>query len=331
MTVKRFPYILLSLLFAFVLSAAEPFSELDIGRILFISAPDRTPQSGAFVVFERVVSKNLIECHRYGSQEKVGIAPGKTAKMIYFEDSSPFHVTQLALYCILRGQEHLPVVELAEVFGDTSGRVEFLKRYQHVHRQLSRALGEEYQRRIKDDTDVETSEENLRQLLEDSELFSMAKKAAEQHHDFMLAVVLAQGHFRLAARNYTQFFPTAEGRQQAEIVLRQQKEALMELYRAHFKAGAVRRERFRALCPRARGLWSEAPAVAYGDLLKTVETSMASFAKLDDLSSIVDFQEWGTAMLNVLLLVENSKAARELEVEFDQVIAERTPPKAAAP
>ena len=327
---KRFFCIPASLLFASALAAAEPFSEHDIGRILFVPRQHRTVQSGPFLVFERTVSENLIECHRYGSREKVRIAPDRTAGMTFFEDASPFQVTQYALYCFLKGQEHAPVVELAKVIGDTSGRMAALKQYEHARNQWNRALDEEQRRRLKGDIDTETGEENIRQMLEDSVLFEMAKKAAE-NHDFMLAVMMAQRYFHLAARNWPKYFPTQEGRQQAETVLLRQKETLMELYRAHFKAGAVRRARFRALCPQAKGLWCEAPAAAYDDLLRAVEISKNSFLKLDDLSSVMDFQDWGTAMLNVLLLVENSPAGRELETEFDQVLAERNPPEAAAP
>jgi len=329
--VKNFFCILPALLFSFALSAARPLSEQDIGRILFVSHPDRTAQGASFLVFERVIDKNCIECHRYGSQEKVRIAPDRIIPTGYLEDSAPLYVTQLALYWVLKGREdspeNKPVVKLAKVIGDTSGRAEALRQYEEARRQLSDALEQEYRRGRRKEIDPETCEENIRLLLEDSVLFEMAKKAAEKH-DFMLAAMLAQRHFRLAEPKY---FSSSEGRQLAETLRRQQQEELLELYRAHVRAGAVRRERFRALCPRARGLWSEAPAVTYKDLLRTVEISKDSFLKLDDLSQDGEFQDWGTAMLNVLLLIENSPAGRELEAEFDRAMAERTPPGTASP
>ena len=107
----------------------------------------------------------------------------------------------------------------------------------------------------------------------------------------------------------------------------------MELYAAHFKAGAPRRERFRALCPQAGSLWSEPPAADYDKFRdQTVRRSHRSFEKLQsELSSIVDFQEWGSAMLNVLLLIENSPVGHFLETEFDQTLAEKNPPATASP
>lgn len=321
------------LFFLFLLTpigAAEPFSKSDAGRILFVPSQHRTRETGTFLVFERVVSPDTLECRRYGSQIKIRIAAEQVRKMIYSEDVPPLQVTQHALYAVVCNQANSPVVELAKVIGDSSGRMAALKQFGLARNQFVHNLNTEYRRRDKGDLDTETYEENVCQMLEDNGLFEMAKTAAE-NHDFLLAAAMAEGYFQLVTRNSSKFFLTADGRQLGNNVLLQQKDRLMELYLAHFKAGAVRRERFRALCPQARSLWSEAPAMDYAGFLSTVRRSMDSFLALDNLSSIVDFQEWGSAMLNALVLIEHSPAGRELETEFDQVLAERNPQGAASP
>ena len=167
-------------------------------------------------------------------------------------------------------------------------------------------------------------------MLEESVMFEMAKKAAETH-DFMLAAALAQQYFHMVKQNFSKLFPTPDGRHAGENVLLQQQEELVNLFREHIRAGELRRKRFRTLCPQARGLWSETPPVDYAGFLRTARKSMTSFLKLDDLSSTLDFQEWGIHMLNILLMIENSPVGRDLEAEFDRTITERDPSGATPP
>ena len=109
------------LFFLFLLTpigAAEPFSKSDAGRILFVPPQHRTRETGTFLVFERVVSPDTLECRRYGSQIKIRIAAEQVRKMIYSEDVPPLQVTQHALYAVVCNQANSPVVELAKVIGD---------------------------------------------------------------------------------------------------------------------------------------------------------------------------------------------------------------------
>jgi len=69
-------------------------------------------------------------------------------------------------------------------------------------------------------------------------------------------------------------------------------------------------------------LWDEAPPASYDQLLQVFDRSMRSFARLDELSQITDFQDWGGAMLDVLLLIEGSPGSKVLEEEFDRAIKE---------
>ena len=50
---------------------------------------------------------------------------------------------------------------------------------------------------------------------------------------------------------------------------------------------------------------------------KLLLSSMTSYHNLDNISRIFKPQDWGTAMLNVLLMLEGAQCASEMEKDFD--------------
>ena len=65
----------------------------------------------------------------------------------------------------------------------------------------------------------------------------------------------------------------------------------------------MRRAVFQQLYPNARGLWSQPPPTSYAEMKKLLLSSMTSYHNLDNISRIFKPQDWGTAMLNVLLML----------------------------
>ena len=299
------------------LPGAERFTAHDLGRLLY---RDAGSEAERFLVLDKIQPSGELECHVFGHTAPIRVSPGKVAKMIFYEHVPAFNVTQYALYSRLTGKTDTPAASFARICGDTTGRMEVIARYETARAQLLRLLREENLRRAENAVPPEIHEDNLRQLLEDAALFEIARKAAEQH-DFTLAVALAQDWFRLVERSVP---ATSGGRRVGAAIQARQKELLVELFAAHAALPSPRRERFRARFPRARGLWSEPAASTYAELLRATERSLQSFVRLEDLSSILDFQEWGGAMLDVLFLVENSPAGKDLEEEFDQAMQEKT-------
>ncbi len=111
---------------------------------------------------------------------------------------------------------------------------------------------------------------------------------------------------------------------EASEKLRQCERDLLELFaNQHLQANA-RKEMFQKFYPRARGLWSRTPPQSYAQLRNYFEQSMQAYFKLDELSQLTEPQDWGSTMLDTLLLIEGSPGAAELEKEFDLAMRKLT-------
>ncbi len=99
------------------------------------------------------------------------------------------------------------------------------------------------------------------------------------------------------------------------------RDGLVKEYRMQRQAvTSVREREFSRLCPDAFGQWKKSAPVSYNELLQIYAQCFKSYMKLDSLSPNADFPEWGSAMLDVLLLLPDSAAGEALEKEFDQAL-----------
>lgn len=309
------------LLLGLFLHGAEPFTENDIGRLLCLSRPVSGVPAGTFLVVDRVESPQEIACHVYGSTTGITIAPAEVTRLVFFDGVPAFTVTQYALYSYAFGHPEDYAVRLARLSGDPSGRMAVINEFETARNQFLQEVQNAINRRYAENLEVEDFEDRIRTLLDESTAFDAVKRAAAAN-DLALSIALAQAWFDTIRRNAGKLFATPAGRAAGMAALGKQQQYLLDLYRERGKLANVRRDQFRALCPKARGLWGEAPPASYDQLLQVFDRSMRSFARLDELSQITDFQDWGSAMLDVLLLVEGSPGSKVLEEEFDRAIKE---------
>lgn len=304
-----------------LLGAAEPFTSNDVGRLLCLNRPVAGTPAGSFLVVERLDSPQEIRCRVYGGTATVTVQPGEVAKLVFFEGANAFAITQYALYNYAFDRPDDDSVRLARIAGDDTGRMAVINEFEAVRNQFLQAVQSAIAKRSAESLTPEEYEDQIRTLLDESTAFDTVKRAAI-NNDLVLAIALAQSWFDTVRRHAARLFVTPAGRTAGMAALGKQQGYVLELYRERSKLANVRRDQFRQLCPQARGLWCEAPPASYEQMLQVFDRSLRAYARLDELSQITDFQDWGSAMLDTLLLVESSPGSKALEEEFDRAIKE---------
>ena len=314
---KFFRRILLILLAAgiiFPLSAQDrKYDDNDIKRILYLKQP---PSSSPvrYAVLEKIISSKQLECTYLGTQQKFRINPDHVTPMIFYEDSSNFMITQYALFGIFSRQKNNLALGLAKINNDTTGRMNILSSFAAAVKDIKNNIStihKKYPANLQEQSDA------LADLISKDKTLSLIKKAASSH-DWVLALTLFEIYKTDVMPLYTRNFSNmADVIKEVQTVYTECENELLLNLANQIQNSNVRRTQFLNLYPKARGVWSQTPPNSYAQLRNVFIRSMKSYHNLDKISKIFKPQDWGSAMLDALLLLEGAPCAEELEREFD--------------
>lgn len=294
------------------LSAASTFDSDDIGKILYVPA-QRTAEHSGFLVLDAVTSPGNLVCHRLGSTGRITVSARQVRKLIFFENSSPFMITQYALYNIFTGARENLSLQLARLTGDSNNRLQLIDELNTQLQQFKSKLN----KIKKSEDDADDQLEEATSLLEELPVADIIKRAAADK-DWLLTTALYETSRRFFAAEALKLIP--ELNTPLQEMMDECLAELLELFSAQQKVSNVRRELFLKSYPRSRGSWTNPHCANYNMLKKLFVQSMNGYFKLDRLSRIFEPQDWGSAMLDALLMVEGTPGAAELEKEFDDAM-----------
>ena len=310
-----FAVILFTLLFFAGMLYGASYSEDDISRLLYSRKSANNSLAGHFLVLKRIgLDRRTLHCRIYGTQRDYPVDIANVTKLPFYEDSSSFMITQYAIYHFAVNTAFNPALQLAQLNRDSAARVKPI-----VHFQMEKARLQREITAILRNTDLTQDDRNdhIADLLEQSQLFTLPSSAAAGG-DWMTAAALCEnlanfiksGLIRMVLSDNTM-------RNTANDLFAECTKNLLSDLTAKFNTPNARQEIFRKHFPKARGIWSESMVVDYKNLRRIFYAAMESYFKLDKVSKLAAPQEWGSAMLDVLLLTEGCPTAGSFEQEFD--------------
>ncbi len=319
---KRMKYIigflLLSIMLPAIVRAAE-FTDDDIGKLLLLREKTSFAAANSFLVLEAVGSDGGLECRIFGSSPKYEVSRAQIDLLPFYETVTPLTITQYALYTYAHGNPRSWEVRLARLIGDTTGRMAVVAEFETAGSNFLRKLNAAGQKRHLENLEAEDYEDLLHDLLDEDTMYDSVKRATAAR-DWVLGIALFEAYRNTIRQFSNQLFPTPRAREEGMAALAARETEQVTAFAQHARQSNTRQDRFRKLFPRAHGLWSETPPAHYDGLRQVFDRSLKSFVKLDELSKLTEPQEWGSAMLDVLLTIEGSPGAAELEKEFDETI-----------
>ncbi|MBO5722778.1 MAG: hypothetical protein J6S19_06655 [Lentisphaeria bacterium] len=297
------------------LAAAPAFDSDDIGKVLYVPGLHTADQSG-FLVLDEIKDSGYLVCHRLGSTGRLQISNRRVRKLVFFENSTPFMITQYALYNVFTGTRENLSLQLARLTGDANNRLQMLDELNTQLRQFKSKLNKIQ----KGEDEEEDKLEEAKSLLEDLPVADIVKRAAADK-DWLLTTTLYETSRRFFTTEVLKIFPGLNTPLQE--MMDECLAELLELFSAQQKVSNVRRELFLKHYSKSRGGWTNPHCTNYDKLKKLFVQSMQGYFKLDKLSRIFEPQDWGSAMLDALLMVEGTPGAAELEKEFDDAMRNR--------
>lgn len=298
---------------------SNSFEDDDTGRILYLTDSVGKLPAGSFLVVDEKTGRSGFECHLLGSTAKYSVRRSAVRPMVFYENSTAFAVTQYALKDFASGKNNTPEIQLARAFGDNTNRINQMAQFDVALNKLKKSLREAQRQRGLQEMDLEEYEDLLAEVLEDNQIFDTVKQAAGSG-DWMLAIALNNAYLCNIRLLANVLLPTARTRDLGDKFLQAQTLELISLFAAHITANNLRCQNFRRQFPRARGIWSSPPPTNYKQLMDFFKRSLESYIRLDDISQVVHPQDWGSAMLDVLIMSENVPGTDDLKKEFDEAM-----------
>lgn len=293
--------------------SARDFNDNDVKRVLYLKK--KNPQMPLrFLILENILPSGVLDCRIFGATRTVKLRPDEVIALDFYEDSSNFMITQYALQGIVaRNRSNLPL-KLARLNNDNTGRVNTLAQYVND----LKSFGSACQKLLRNHpSGSQEQDDALNDLLQKNKLLDNIKRAAAAG-DWALAIamydVYADNCLNMLVKH---FFMCKSAVAAAKAQYDSCEKELVLNFARKFHQPNVRRNNFLKLYPGARGIWSQTPPGNYKDLRNLFEQSMRSYIRADQISKLFEPQEWGTAILDALLLVEGAPCAAELEKEFD--------------
>jgi len=270
-----------------------------------------------FAVVERISNRgHNVAGHVFGTDQRINLNRNQIQKLPFYEGVSNFRVTQYALYYIVqKNRENIPMY-LARINVDTTGRIRLFNNMASSSKSFFQAMQKVC---FNNELSPEEKTDNLLDLMDDCPLAEVVKDAISLQ-DWLLAIILHDsmlGFFRKPA--VLQCF-NAEVQQKVKQYIADAEKNLLSEFAKHIRTDNARRKVFQSLFPHARGLWIGEPPTNFNGMRKLAVTSLDSYIRLDRLSRITSMQDWGSAILDVLLLTEGTPGAAELEKEFDNAV-----------
>ena len=290
----------------------KKYDDNDIKRIFYLKTP---PASAPvrYVVLEKIQKKQL-ECTYLGTQQSVTVDRKNVVPMIFYEDSSNFMITQYALYAMFTRQKPNLALNLARINNDTTGRMTILSSFASAIKGMQQSISSIRQKMPPNSNEQANA---LLDLISKDKTLSLIKQAATTN-DWVLAVALFDNYKEDVLQQYQRYFANYQDvvKEAQQACMDCESELLLNFANKMQKPN-MRKTLFLQLYPQARGIWSQTPPTNYAQLKQIFIRSMTSYHNLDKISKIFKPQDWGSAMLDALLLLEGSVCASELEKEFD--------------
>ncbi len=309
--------LILTAVTAAVLPAAErKYTDNDIKRILYLKNP-APGAPGNYAVLEKIYNSNQLGCTYFGTQQPLTVNRRDVIPMIFYEDSSNFMITQYALIALFKRQHPNLALGLARLNNDTTGRMSALSNYAASLKDLQKNITV-----IRSKIPANTPEQAnaLADLISKDKTLSLVRQAAT-YNDWILAIALFDDYKTEVLQQYNRYFPQyQEVIQEAQNACNDCENELVLNFANKLKQPNMRRQLFLQIYPQARGIWTQTPPTNYEQLKEFFVRSLNSYHKLDKISRIFQPQDWGSAMLDALLMLEGASCANELEKEFDDAM-----------
>jgi len=268
-----------------------------------------------FLVLEKTDSSGNLVCHYLGSSRRIAVKPSHTVKLDFYETSPVFMISQSAIYNFAHQQKNNLPLQLAKTLHDPHGRMLKFSEFENAARQFRKEL-----RRITRNRSADVEQEDkidaVYLLLEKTPLTEIIRSTAAAQ-DWVLALAMYRNLSTIMLLPLAKAFPGSAILDDVRKIIADCENELCTALLRQLKQSNVRREQFKKHYPQAGGLWNELPPADYQGIKKLFERSMQSYFNLDKISRLTEPQEWGSAVLDVLLLLEGTPAAAELEKEFD--------------
>ena len=307
---------LLFLLFLGIyLPASDAFGEDDLQRLLYIRQAANKTLAGNFLILDKIsIDGETLQCRVYGTKRQVTAAASRVTKLPFYENSSPFMISQYAIYHFVKRSAFNPALQLARLDRTSALRATPIDQFAVESGKLQDLFKE-----IARDSDLDDDDrtDKIIEALENSPLFTLPDTAAADG-DWLLAAALCEELANtLQSSPYRRALSNNDLRKTAKDLFGKCVEKLLSDLNTKLSSPNARRELFKKHFPRARSVWSESQVRDYANLRRIFYASLESYFRLDSISRIISPQDWGSAMLDVLLLTEGIPAALEIEQEFD--------------
>ena len=292
---------------------ARNYTDNDIKRILYLKDPaDGAPAQ--FAVLENINKNNILDCKYFGTQQTFTVKGENVVPMIFYEDSSNFMITQYALIAMFKNQKPNLALQLAKLNNDTTGRMSAFSNYAASLKDLQSNISV-IRHKIQPNSPEQANA--LAELISRDKTLTLVRQAAA-YNDWVLAIAIFDNYRKEIIGTYNRYFAHfPDVIKIAQTACADCENELVMNFSAKFQQPNARRKLFLQLYPHARGMWTQTPPTNYEQLQTLFVRSLSSYHKLDKISRIFKPQDWGSAMLDALLLLEGAGCAAELEKEFD--------------
>ena len=321
--IKFFLFSLLNFLYLVNLMAAE-FTASDAGKIVFRKNSRAFQQEERFLVVDEVRANGTLLCHYFGQKQQITIPMSDCLDTALYEGCSSFQITQYAFFAYVKRHSPNAYLELAEICGDTTNRMNKFAEFQRMN---SRFLAEMNTIKKSYYLDQYDRLDDLFTLLENSAIPEFIIDSTLDG-DWILSIAMSEGYHH-TLENLRRLSKDQDFQNEIQQHLADLEMALTERFSERLAMNNPRKNIFLKLFPKATGLWQRSAPKSYREIIDIFFTkSIISFIKLNKLSYIINPQEWGSAILDVLLLTGNTPGVLELERTFDLQIRawEKNPP-----
>lgn len=309
-------FLLLTLLMLSAAAAQPTYTSDDIQRVLRIKNSRGRLDGKNLVVLDRILPDGRLKCRYIGTRQQITLNANQTEPSVFYEDSSDFMITQYVLQNSFASAPNYLPRQLAQLKGDKTGRISKL---QALENELKNFTGKLIQIRNEHADDRDDQLDAFASLLDEA-VFNDILISSVGMQDWLLTIVLFEKYHSTVLSLTMRYLPYEPIQQEMHSKLEKQKKELVEKFTLHIKNNNVRRGQFRKKYPAAAGLWSRTAPADYRELKYFFSQSMESYMRLEKISKIFSPQDWGSAMLDVLLMTEGSPGAVELETEFDNTM-----------
>lgn len=323
---------------------APGLEDADSGRLLLLEIGNGGLRAGTYLVFLEKNGEGLWRCRPLsGASGAIAVRPSQV-RVLPFDESVPVEVVSFyAVRELSRNSLDRPALQLARELGGDR-RTAAIEQFHVAARRFQTALsassgrptstvpvsGASYAHSRAKSTqalpatpsatgqvELEEWKQRMENLLSGFEGFKLTSDAVAAN-DWLLAVALFQSTRRVVAAGVRRSGLEAAEKKSFMDRLDATAAELVAKFAAYAQTPVSRVAAFRQACPRARGVWSAAPPADFGALCEAFNGVWGAFLRLDRYSESIDFEQWGNAMLDVLLFSPDMPAFAR---QFDAALA----------